>query len=442
MYRGSSGNWLKTIILAVCLSASPLTVYAQETYQDSADTTYTQAELSQILAPIALYPDALLAQILMAATYPLEVVEAQRWLDNPQNAALRGDQLAAALNQQKWDPSVKSLVPFPQVISMLDKNLEWTEALGDAFMDDEDMVMDTVQQLRAQAQAAGTLNSSGQQNISVIDREIIIEPVNPQTIYIPYYNPSIVYGNWVYPDYPPYYFQQPRGVVYSNSFVGFGSGITVIPTYWGWNRWDWNRRRIYIDNDRYRRINHNRPPVSVDIWRHDPSHRHGVPYHQNKVHRPENFTKNPEEHFAKPRRNPEHFNNQPMTQSSKTPPVIYESPRKTATPEIPQPAAPQPTPPAPPQAASPVPAVNTAPTDNTNPTRENRQHHSRRIFQANPENIQPRPATNPEAVNPKNIVEGNRRHDGERHGRGTRNNDGDNSHKDNNPNDNSPKMQK
>ena len=124
---------------------------------------YTQGQLDQMLAPIALYPDALVSQILMASTYPLEVVEAERWLEVPENASLTGDALSNALMQQPWDPSVKSLVPFPQVLQMMNQNLQWTEQLGDAFLAQQPAIMDSIQQLRQQAQAAGTLQSTLQQ---------------------------------------------------------------------------------------------------------------------------------------------------------------------------------------------------------------------------------------------------------------------------------------
>lgn len=440
MNRGSGSNLLKIILLAFCLSASPFSVSAQNNYFDDDNNSYSQGELSQLLAPIALYPDQLVGQILMASTYPLDVVEAQRWLQIPQNSALHGDQLAAALEQQDWDPSVKSLVQFPQIISMLDKNIKWTQSLGDAFLDDEDGVMDTIQQLRAQAQASGALAPNAQQNISVIDREIIIEPVNPQVIYIPYYNPTVVYGRWAYPDYPPYYFQQPRGVVYSNSYISYGTAVSVIPLYWGWNRWDWHQRRIYIDNDRYRRINHNRQPVFIDVWRHDPSHRGGVPYHRNRVNHTETRTPNPEGNFAKPRRN----HNYAAPQAAPVvaaPQIIYGTPRKTMTPQVPSPAIPQAAPEKPMQQAvplNPAPVVATPPANNENHQRQHRERHSGRGFQAVPNNTQNTPVVNKEITTPQRHGEANKHHEGEReHRRDNRSNNADNP-----TNDNAPRIQK
>ena len=163
----------------------------------AADTPpLTTAQLDRLVAPIALYPDSLIAQILMAATYPLEVVEADRWLRLPANAALKGDALTAALQQQPWDPSIKSLVAFPQVVHTMDTNLNWTEQLGDAFLAQQPDVMDAVQRLRLRAQAAGSLASTPQQAVSTENQEIMIEPVSPDIVYLPTYNPWCVYGAW------------------------------------------------------------------------------------------------------------------------------------------------------------------------------------------------------------------------------------------------------
>ena len=237
---------------------------------------FAPQQLDQLLAPVALYPDALLAQVLMAATYPLDVVAADRWLQDPGNASLRGDALAAALDQQPWDPSVKSLVPFPQVVKMMDSRLDWMQRLGDAFLAQPDDVMASVQRLRAAARAAGNLASTPQENVEVQGQTIVIVPANPQVVYVPEYEPAVVYGVWPYPDYPPYYILPPPGYVVSGFF--FGVGISVLDLYWGWDDFDWGRRRIRIDPDRFNRINRGRPPVTGDSWRHDPSRRGAVPY--------------------------------------------------------------------------------------------------------------------------------------------------------------------
>jgi len=441
MNRGSGSNWLRIITVAICMSASPFTVYAQNSYEDGDEiNSYSQGELSQLLAPIALYPDQLVGQILMASTYPLDVVEAQRWLEIPQNAGLRGNQLEAALEQQDWDPSVKSLVQFPQIISMLDKNIKWTQSLGDAFLDDEDGVMDTIQQLRAQAQVTGALAPSAQQNVTMDNNDIIIQPTNPQTIYIPSYNPSVVYGNWAYPQYPPYYFPSASGV-YSNSYISYGAAVSVIPLYWGWNRWDWRNHRIHIDNDHFRRINRNRAPVFVDTWRHDPGHRGGIPYHRNRVNYTETHVTNPAVNFAKPRRNHNNADPQATPSVAATPQVIYGTSRKTMTPQVPPSPILQAAPEKPMQQAvplNPAPVVATPPANNENHRREHRERHSGRGFQAVTDNTQNPPVVNKETTSPQRHGEGNKHHEGEReHRRDNRSNNADNP-----ANDNAPKMQK
>ncbi|HYM03778.1 MAG TPA: DUF3300 domain-containing protein [Stellaceae bacterium] len=252
---------------------------------DTPAPIYAPPQLDQLLAPIALYPDPLLAQILMAATYPLEVVMAARWVQDPNNARLRGDQMDAALQPQDWDPSVKSLVPFPQILQMMNSKLDWTQALGNAFLAQQDDVMASVQRLRAQARAAGSLQSTPQEVVSMQGPTIVIEPANPEVVYVPYYNPTLVYGSWGYPDYPPVYFPPPPNYGYvAGPGIYFGVGFGIIGALWGWDRWDWDRHEIHIDSDRYNRINtyaiahDNRPRYSENTWQHDPSHRRGVPY--------------------------------------------------------------------------------------------------------------------------------------------------------------------
>jgi len=239
---------------------------------------YTAEQLDQVLAPIALYPDPLLAQILMAATYPLEVVEADRWIHDPRNAGLKGAQLTAALEQESWDPSVKSLTPFPQILSMMDVNLDWTERLGDAFLADQAAVMDSVQRLRQRAKAEGKLSSTIERTEAGEGDAIEIEPLNPDTVYVPIYDPSEVYGVWPYPASPPCYFP---GFLRGASFYerGFGwVGVSVVVPLWGWHHWDWARHRIDIDRDRFAVLNRRQPPTGALAWEHDPSHRGGIPY--------------------------------------------------------------------------------------------------------------------------------------------------------------------
>ena len=172
---------------------------------------YTPEQLDQMLAPIALYPDALLAQTLMAAGYPLEVVEAARW--SQANPNLKGDAAVAAVKDKDWDVSVKSLTAFPQVLKMMNDQLDWTQKIGNAMIAQQKDVADSVQRLRAKAAAAGNLKSTPQQTVTTqpagSGSTIVIEPANPQSIYVPYYNPAWAYGPWPYPAYPPPYYPPP-----------------------------------------------------------------------------------------------------------------------------------------------------------------------------------------------------------------------------------------
>jgi len=238
----------------------------------------TAAQVDRLVAPIALYPDPLIAQILMAATYPLEVVEADRWLQIPASAALKEDALTAALQQQPWDPSIKSLVTFPQLLHMLDANLDWTEQLGDAFLAQPADVMDAVQRLRRRAQAAGSLASTPQQTVSTEDQEIVIEPANPDIFYVPAYNPWCVYGAWPDADHPPFYFGSWAGeCVPADNFIAFGAGIYPPFGFWAWGRFDWRRHDIRVTHERFQQFHTGHEPPG-GIWQHDPAHRHGVPY--------------------------------------------------------------------------------------------------------------------------------------------------------------------
>jgi hypothetical protein len=198
--------------------------------------SFSQEELDQLLAPIALYPDALLAQVLMASTYPLEIVSAERWVKA--NSALKDEGLEDALQGQPWDPAVKSLAVFPQVLLMMSEKLDWTLKLGDAFLAQEEDVMATVQALRAKAVAQGTLKDSKEQKvITETENDVIIikiEPADPETVYVPTYDPSVVYGTWWYPAYPPYYWYPPG---YYYPYGGFLAGVIIGGAIWGSINW-------------------------------------------------------------------------------------------------------------------------------------------------------------------------------------------------------------
>jgi hypothetical protein len=266
----------------VILMIAPPQALAQASNSQPA---FQQEELGAILAPIALYPDALLAQIFMASTYPLEVVQAERWVK--QNPQLEGDALTAALEQQPWDPSVKSLVNFPQVLSMMSEQLDWMTKLGDAFVAQQKDVMETVQTLRAKAHAAGNLKTTAEQKVIVEKQVIHIESPHPEVVYIPVYNPSIVYGAWWYPAYPPYVYYPP-GYVAGTTFFSFGVGV-FVGAAWGyaWGRCDWHRHHVNISINRHINRRHyqsdwqRRGYISRSgrgTWRHNTVHRKGVSY--------------------------------------------------------------------------------------------------------------------------------------------------------------------
>src|SRR6266566_3037910 len=244
--------------------------------QSSGAATFKQEELEQILAPIALHPDTLIAQILMASTYPLEVALAERWAR--QNASLKGDALTAALEKQDWDPSVKSLVNFPQVLTMMSEKLDWTERLGDAFLADQKKVLDTIQSLRAKAQASGNLKTTKEQTVIVEEKIIKIQPTNPEVVYVPTYNPTVVYGAWPYPAYPPYYYYPP-GYVAGGALLGFTAGVIVGGALWG--NANWRGSDVNVNVNRYN--NFNRTNISNGNWNHNASHRGAVPYRDQGV---------------------------------------------------------------------------------------------------------------------------------------------------------------
>jgi hypothetical protein len=242
----------------------------------------SRGQLEQLVAPIALYPDPLLAQILMASTYPLEVVEAARWVKTPANHALAGDALTGALQAQSWDPSVKALVPFARVLENMSNQLQWTEQLGNAFLAQQADVMAAVQSLRHEAMAAGNLKQTPQCRcvIQTSGENISILPAEPQVACVPVYSP-IVYGAWSYPAYPPYSFPIPAGFAYEPGFwIGFGPPIVLAAfgPFWGWGWVDWGHRDIAVDPGRYALAAGGRAAFAGSVWLHDPAHRGGVGY--------------------------------------------------------------------------------------------------------------------------------------------------------------------
>ncbi|KVL25565.1 hypothetical protein WT21_12005 [Burkholderia territorii] len=221
----------------------------------------TQAKLSSqqldaLTAPVALYPDALLAQVLMAATFPDQVNAAAAW--QKAHSGLTGDNAVKAAASEPWDPSVQSLVAFPQVLAMMASKPDWTAKLGNAFLAQPNDVMDSAQRLRRAAQQAGHLQSNSQQKVIVEQSTIQIQPANPQVVYVPTYNPTVVYGTWPYPAYPPVYVPPPPGYAAVNGLVAgiaFGTGVAITNALWG--GFDWNHHDVNINVNRYNNINVN-----------------------------------------------------------------------------------------------------------------------------------------------------------------------------------------
>jgi hypothetical protein len=317
-----SFRFIMAFILAILLAVPPV-VLAQDS-KAAAAKRFSQEDLDQILAPVALYPDSLLAQVLMASTYPLEVVMADRWVK--QNKNLTGDKLREAAEKQPWDPSVKALVPFPDLLSTMAEKLDWTQKLGDAFLAQQADVMETVQSLRKKAYEAGNLKSTNEQHL-IVEKEIIrVEPADPRVVYVPVYDPWWVYGPWWWPYYPPYVFYPypyPAAVYYPG-YIGFSVGF-VVGAYWGnWGYCNWPYRTVYVNPYYYGRPYHGygpapvgsalaaggRPPglgpappppppgsrpvggtiasggsPTMQQWAHNPDHRRGVSYRDPAVGR-------------------------------------------------------------------------------------------------------------------------------------------------------------
>jgi Protein of unknown function (DUF3300) len=266
-------------------AAAPVTAQTQT----QTEAQLPEGQIEQLVAPIALYPDPLLTQVLMASTYPLEVVEAARWSQD--NSTVSGQALQDAMQAQSWDPSVKALTAVPQTLQMMNAKLAWTQQLGDAFLAQQQDVLNAVQKLRAQAQAAGNLQSTPQQVVTTEaptagaaasgPPPIVIEPVNPDVYYVPVYDPAVAYGAWSYPDYPPFNWSPP-GFVASN-VVSFAAGVAVGSAIWGGCNW-W-QNHVIINVNRFNVFNHTNINIANNTWIHNPEHRHGVPYQNASVAR-------------------------------------------------------------------------------------------------------------------------------------------------------------
>ncbi len=276
---------MKTIrsLLLWWLAASLLLVsaaHAQGTASSTSPPPFKAEELDALLAPIALYPDSLLAQILMASTYPLEVVQAARW--SKANPKLDGDAAVKKVEGESWDVSVKSLVAFPNVLEMMNEKLDWTQKLGDAFLAQQKDVAAAIQRLRRQAQNAGNLQSNQQQVVRSEAQTIIIEPAQPQVVYVPAYNPTVVYGTWPYPAYPPYYYPGVTAWYPGSAFVSglaWGVGFAAAGAMFG--GWNWGHGDVNVNVNRATNIDRNYTRNNVNAgnnWQHNPQHRGNAGY--------------------------------------------------------------------------------------------------------------------------------------------------------------------
>jgi len=306
MSFGTDREWLRVVTALICtflLVPGEVPLMAQQAAAGS-EPTKTEApklrtpdQLDSLIAPIALYPDPILAQVLAASTYPLEIVQAQRWMKT--NSKLTGENLTKAAAKQPWDPSVQALVAFPDVLKLLDANIKWTEDLGNAFLDQQSDVMDAAQRMRKKAKDGGKLQSSKEQNVEVkvVESKTIIEiqPSNPQVIYVPSYDPVVVYGAAPVYAYPPVAY--PYGAVAATAAISFGVGV-AMGAFWGgccggggygWGAHWGGNNTININNNfnsryGYNNINTgNRNQVNGGArgngtWQHNPEHRRSVPY--------------------------------------------------------------------------------------------------------------------------------------------------------------------
>ena len=256
--RSSFGKQMLAALLGLSLlfAAWPQKLLA---FQDApaaatSQPSYAQqspGQLQQLVAPIALYPDSLVAQVLAASTFPEQVVEADRWVQA--NPDLKGNSLGQAVDQQSWDPSVKALAAFPSILGNMDKNLSWTSSLGDAYYNQQQDVMDAVQVMRQRAQAAGNLKTTPQQTVATQDSSIVIQPADPDIVYVPAYDPWLIYGDPIVA-WPGWYLYP--GIWYGGPYLSFGVGFGIGffgGFGWGWGHWgfDWHHRFPLYNHGRY-----------------------------------------------------------------------------------------------------------------------------------------------------------------------------------------------
>jgi len=261
----------------------------QENKAQSYSSQLSEAELAQILAPIALYPDSLLTHIIIASTYPLELVQAQRWRERNQH--LDPASAVEEAEKQGWDPSVTALVAFDSVLERLNEDLQWTQDLGDAFLEDEERVLASIQTLRQQAERANSLNNLTNLTVTKVNRQIIIEPVHKEIIYVPYYDTRIVYGNWHWRKHPPIFWaHSPHFSVHFpgriSGHFSWNAGVNINFNYF-FSSFNWHRRHVVVTH--HHRTNYYRTHSRIATshgakrWQHKPVHRRGVEYRSQKA---------------------------------------------------------------------------------------------------------------------------------------------------------------
>jgi hypothetical protein len=289
MTFGTQSDWFRTtaLICVALIAPGELRLVAQQPPAAAeAPAKLPPEQLDSLVAPIALYPDPLLAQVLAASTYPLEIVQLQQWL--PKHKDLKDQALVDAVKKESWDPSVQAMAALPDVVKLLSENIKWTAELGNAFLAQQSDVMDAVQRMRAKAQNAGQLKSSPEVKVEtkVVESKtvVVIEQANPQVVYVPSYSPTVVYGPPVYP-YPPVVYPS-AGYVAAGMAISFGVGIAMGAAWgggWGYGcGWGHNDVNVNVNNNFNRNTNVSRGNTNIgsgnSSWQHNPEHRGGAPY--------------------------------------------------------------------------------------------------------------------------------------------------------------------
>jgi hypothetical protein len=281
-------------IVFLSLTFFTSTTFSASLAEEEQEFVLSEAELAQTLAPIALYPDTLLTHILIASTYPIEVIEAERWLNK--NSQLTATQVENKAEKKEWDASIKALLAFPRVMEKLSEDLTWMQKLGDAFLQDEERVLASIQTLRQQADEAGSLANIDNVKVIKEQRIIIIEPAQPEIIYVPYYDTRLVYGRWYWTHYPPVYWHSPPYYAAHHSPFYWGHGVHISSHFY-FSTFNWHNRHVVVNHyDRSNRHGnymgshvgyHPRKKIvtshQAKRWSHQPKNRRGVAYSNGSV---------------------------------------------------------------------------------------------------------------------------------------------------------------